>query len=127
MLTAFGVFQGMRAAAEHRWGTPTLTGRRVGIAGVGKVGKRLTGHLIDDGATVVVTDVNPAAVAAVRARYPQVDVADTAALVAADIDVYAPCALGGALDDDTVAVLRGQDRGRRGEQPAGPPRASRSC
>ena len=45
-----GVFQGMRAAAEHLWGTPTLAGRRVGIAGLGKVGKHLAGHLLDDGA-----------------------------------------------------------------------------
>ena len=107
VLTAFGVFQGMRAAAEHRWGTPTLAGRRVGIAGVGKVGKWLAGHLIADGASVVVTDVNPDAVAAVRATHPQIDVAaDTATLVASDLDVYSPCALGGALDDDTVSVLR---------------------
>ena len=41
VLTAYGVFQGMRAAAEHRWGTPSLAGRRVGISGVGKVGRRL--------------------------------------------------------------------------------------
>jgi valine dehydrogenase (NAD+) len=52
VLTALGVFQGMRAAAEHLWGTPTLSGRRVGIAGVGKVGKWLTDHLIADGADV---------------------------------------------------------------------------
>ncbi|HEY0697399.1 MAG TPA: Glu/Leu/Phe/Val dehydrogenase dimerization domain-containing protein, partial [Micromonospora sp.] len=107
ILTAWGVFQGMRAAAEHLWGSPTLAGRRVGIAGLGKVGKHLTGHLLDDGASVVATDVNEKALAWVRQTYPQVDVvADTAALISADIDVYAPCALGGALDDDTVAVLR---------------------
>ncbi len=107
VLTAFGVFQGMRAAAEHVWGSPTLAGRRVGIAGVGKVGRHLTGHLVEDGATVVVTDVNEAAVAALRGAHPGIDVVtDTAALVAADIDVYAPCALGGALDDDTVGALR---------------------
>jgi valine dehydrogenase (NAD+) len=107
VLTAFGVFQGMRAAAEHRWGAPTLAGRRVGIAGVGKVGKWLAGHLIADGASVVVADVNPDAIAALRATHPQVDVlADTATLVASDLDVYSPCALGGALDDDTVIALR---------------------
>jgi valine dehydrogenase (NAD+) len=106
VLTAFGVFQGMRAAAEHVWGAPTLAGRRVGIAGVGKVGRWLTGHLVNDGATVVITDVNPTAVAGVRAEHPAVEVvADTAALVATDLDVYSPCALGGALDDDTVAAL----------------------
>jgi valine dehydrogenase (NAD+) len=107
VLTAFGVFQGMRAAAQHRWGEPTLAGRRVGIAGVGKVGKWLTGHLVEDGASVVITDVNPDAVAAILAKHPQVDVVvDTATLVASDLDVYSPCALGGALDDDTVGALR---------------------
>jgi valine dehydrogenase (NAD+) len=107
VLTALGVFQGMRAAAEHLWGAPTLAGRRVGIAGVGKVGRWLTGHLVGDGAEVVVTDVNPDAIKAIRAAHPQVEtVADTAELVASDIDVYAPCALGGALNDETVPALR---------------------
>jgi valine dehydrogenase (NAD+) len=107
VLTAYGVFQGMRAAAEHLWGSPTLSGRRVGVAGVGKVGRHLTAHLIDDGAEVVVTDVSERAVAGIRAQYPQVEVlADTDALVRADIDVYAPCALGGALSDEVVSVLR---------------------
>src|SRR6478609_11250868 len=54
VLTAFGTFQGMRAAAEQAWGEPTLAGRTVGVAGVGKVGRHLVRHLIEDGATVVV-------------------------------------------------------------------------
>jgi valine dehydrogenase (NAD+) len=107
VLTALGVFQGMRAAAEHRWGTPSLAGKRVGIAGVGKVGRHLAEHLVADGAQVVITDVNPEAVAAVRSAHPGVEeVADTMALITSDIDVYAPCALGGALSDETVPVLR---------------------
>jgi len=107
ILTAYGVFQGMRASAEYLWGTPSLRGRRVGVAGVGKVGSYLVSHLLDDGASLVVTDVSEQAVARVRALHPQVDVADsTAELVrTTDLDVYAPCALGGALDDDTVAAL----------------------
>ncbi|RSM56439.1 valine dehydrogenase [Actinoplanes sp. ATCC 53533] len=107
ILTAWGVFQGMRAAAEHTWGRPTLAGRRVGIAGLGKVGKYLAGHLIEDGASLVATDVNEAALSWARTTYPQIDlVADTQTLITGDIDVYAPCALGGALDDDTVPALR---------------------
>jgi valine dehydrogenase (NAD+) len=107
VLTAWGVFQGMRAAAGQQWGSPTLAGRRVGIAGLGKVGKHLAGHLLADGAEVVATDVSERAFAWARSTYPQVDlVPDVNALIASDIDVYAPCALGGALDDDTVAVLR---------------------
>jgi len=107
ILTAWGVFQGMRAAAEHTWGSPTLAGRRIGIAGLGKVGKLLAGHLIDDGASVVATDVSAAALDWARTTYPQIDLLpDTHSLITSDIDVYAPCALGGALDDDTVPVLR---------------------
>ncbi|HMG29285.1 MAG TPA: Glu/Leu/Phe/Val dehydrogenase dimerization domain-containing protein [Jiangellaceae bacterium] len=106
VLTSFGVFQGMRACAERLWGEPTLHGRRVGIAGVGKVGSKLASLLIDDGADVVVTDVSEQAVERIRATRPAVDVVDSAlALAAADIEVFAPCALGGALDDDTVAAL----------------------
>jgi len=106
VLTSFGVFQGMRAAAEHLWGTPSLRGRRVGVAGVGKVGHILVDHLVGDGAEVVITDVREESVARVRAAHPGVAVvADTDALIREPLDVYAPCALGGALSDDTVPVL----------------------
>lgn len=106
VLTAFGVFQGMRASAQASWGAPTLRGRRVGIAGVGKVGHHLVDHLLEDGAEVVVTDVRGESVDRVLARHPRVRaVRDTDALIRDDLDVYAPCALGGALDDATVPVL----------------------
>ncbi|MFI6509371.1 Leu/Phe/Val dehydrogenase [Streptosporangium sp. NPDC050855] len=106
ILTAYGVFQGMRAAAEHSWGTASLRGRRVGVEGVGKVGHRLVGHLVEDGAEVVVCDVSERAVERLVGLHPQVQVvADRLELTASALDVYAPCALGGALDDDTVARL----------------------
>jgi valine dehydrogenase (NAD+) len=106
VLTAFGVFQGMRAAAKAQWGDPALAGRRVGVAGVGKVGHHLVGHLLDDGAEVVVTDVRADAVERILARHPQVTaVADADVLVRTPLDVYAPCALGHALDDATVGAL----------------------
>jgi valine dehydrogenase (NAD+) len=106
VLTAYGVFQGMRAAAEATWGAPTLHGRTVGVAGVGKVGHHLVRHLVEDGAEVVVTDVDPEAVARVQTEHPGVrTVADADVLVAGELDVYAPCALGGALTDEVVAVL----------------------
>ncbi|WP_121255999.1 Glu/Leu/Phe/Val family dehydrogenase [Nocardioides ferulae] len=106
VLTAYGVFQGMRAAAEVAWGNPSLAGRTVGVAGVGKVGRHLVGHLLEDGADVVVADVSDAAVRSLRSEHPRVRVVDsTDALVRSPLDVYAPCALGGALDDDVVEVL----------------------
>ncbi|MFF5502560.1 Leu/Phe/Val dehydrogenase [Streptomyces roseolus] len=107
VLTAFGVFQGMRASAQHLWGDPTLRGRKVGVAGVGKVGHYLVEHLLSDGAEVVVTDVREESVRRITDKYPQVQVvADTEALIRVEgLDVYAPCALGGALNDDTVPFL----------------------
>jgi valine dehydrogenase (NAD+) len=106
VLTAYGVFQGMRASAERVWGTPSLAGKRVGIAGVGKVGRYLIGHLIDDGASIVATDPYEGALEWLRNNYAQVDiVGDTAELIGSEMDVYAPCALGGALNDETVPRL----------------------
>src|SRR6478752_6032137 len=69
VLTAYGVYEGMRASAEAVWGSPSLSGRTVGIAGVGKVGRHLVKHLVDDGARVVVTDVYQPAVEQVVAEY----------------------------------------------------------
>ncbi len=106
LLTALGVHQGMRAAAEVLWGAPSLTGRLVGVSGVGKVGRNLVPLLLTDGAQVVVTDPNPAAVAAVLAAHPEVRaVPDTAALLAEPLDVYSPCALGGVLTEQVAATL----------------------
>lgn len=107
VLTAYGVFQGMRAAAEVAWGASTLRERRVGVAGVGKVGHHLVEHLLADGADVVVTDVYEPAIEQVTTAHPEVEaVASTEDLVGSDIDVYAPCALGDAINDDTVQALK---------------------
>jgi valine dehydrogenase (NAD+) len=106
VLTALGVFQGMRAAAEHAWGTPSLDGRAVGVEGVGKVGRRLVDHLIADGARVVIYDTSAAAVSRVRDQHPEVTVAGSPAeLLASRLDVFSPCALGGSVNDAAVAAL----------------------
>ena len=106
VLTAFGVFQGMRAAAEHIWGTSSLEGRTVGVEGVGKVGRHLVGHLIDAGAQVAVCDVDAGAVDRIQARHPGVEAVDSREdLLARAIDIYSPCALGGAVNDATLGLL----------------------
>jgi len=105
VLTALGVFVAMQAAAEVRWGTPTLSGRRVGVRGVGKVGGLLVGHLLADGAVVVIADVDPAAVDRVRTAHPQVTVAGPDELVDQPLDVFAPCSMGAELDDEAAARL----------------------
>ncbi len=101
VLTAFGVFQAMRAAAQHTWGTPTLAGRRVAVEGVGKVGHHLVQHLLEDGANVIVSDVNEAALDRIQASR-----ATVAELPLLDVDVYAPCALGATVTDELVPALK---------------------
>ena len=108
VLTAYGVFQAMRAAAEHAWGAPTLNGKRVAVEGVGKVGHHLVEHLVEDGASVVISDVDEAAVERVRAAFPAVEVAAVDDLPTLDCDVYAPCALGGSVTDDLAPALKAQ-------------------
>lgn len=102
--TALGVLWAMRAVAERLWGSPSLEGRHVCINGVGKVGAALADHLHVEGARLSVADVRPAATAAVAAR-------TGAAVVPADrahavpCDIFAPCALGGALSATTIPEL----------------------
>jgi len=106
ILTAAGVLHGMAAAAEHAWGSGSLEGRLIGVEGVGKVGHRLVGHLIEAGARVVICDASPAAVRRTQAAHPGVQaVSGQAELLARPLDIYAPCAMGGALTDESVAAL----------------------
>jgi valine dehydrogenase (NAD+) len=107
VLTALGVFQGMRAAAEHSWGSPSLAGRTVAVEGVGKVGRHLVDHLVSDGANVTIYDVSTSAIDRIVAKYPQVSaVTSRTDLISGQMDIYSPCALGGSLDDHTVTTLR---------------------
>lgn len=102
-LTALGVFQAMRAAAGQAWGTPSLRGRTVGVEGLGKVGSNLVGLLIEDGARVLATDVDEQATARVQALHPDVRVA--ARVLDADVDVYAPCAMGATVTGASVSAI----------------------
>jgi valine dehydrogenase (NAD+) len=105
VLTAYGVFQAMRAAAQHTWGSPSLEGRRVAVEGVGKVGSHLVEHLLTDGASVLASDVSAAALERVRGL-GQVETTDVDDLPTRDCDVYAPCALGGSITDELVPALQ---------------------
>lgn len=109
VLTALGVFHGMRAAAQHTWGSDSLDGRKVGIVGVGKVGRHLTGLLLGAGATVAVTDVSSQALAGLAELHPNAEVLGSERdLVASGLDIYAPCALGGSVDDELAVALAGK-------------------
>ncbi|MFE7416079.1 Glu/Leu/Phe/Val dehydrogenase [Rhodococcus sp. NPDC057529] len=102
-MTALGVYQGMRAAATVAWGEPTLKDRVVGVEGVGKVGSELISLLVADGARVVATDVSRDALALVADRFP--GVTTTGDVLAERLDVYAPCALGGTLNEKSLGRL----------------------
>jgi leucine dehydrogenase len=103
--TARGVFRAMSAAALHRWGADDLAGRTVAIQGCGSVGFHLAGELRAAGARLVVTDVDPErvrrTVEATGARaVPPGEIFD------AEADIFAPCALGGILNAETIPRLR---------------------
>jgi valine dehydrogenase (NAD+) len=105
ILTAYGVYQGMRAAAQHTWGSPSLAGRVVGVSGAGKVGRRLVDLLVDEGSSVLLADVSADAVDAVRRQYKAVRPVEVGTLEAMPMDIYAPCALGGVLTDAVVVEM----------------------
>ena len=103
--TARGVWRGMQAAARHRLGADTLKDVRVSILGVGAVGMELARLVHEEGGKLVVADVNDAAVREAGERFGAEAVAPEDA-VAADVDVFAPCALGGSINADTIGRLR---------------------
>jgi valine dehydrogenase (NAD+) len=104
VLTAYGVYLGMRASAAAAFGSDDLAGRHVAVQGLGKVGARLVGHLVEDGAKVTVADIDDTAVARV-ASLPGVEVAGVDDVLLADADIVSPNALGAVLDSDTIDAL----------------------
>jgi leucine dehydrogenase len=103
--TAWGVFQGIRAAARHRLGSERLDGLTVAVQGLGHVGWHLAEHLSRAGARLVVADIDPAPVRR-AARVFGADAVAPNAIYDAPADIFAPCALGAVLDGDTVRRLK---------------------
>jgi leucine dehydrogenase len=104
-VTAWGVFQGMIACAEEAWKDPSLADKRIAVQGVGKVGYHLCKHLVEAGAGVVVSDVDVDAVAR-TVRDFAVDTAEPDKIHAEECDIFAPCAMGAVIRDDTMPSLR---------------------
>jgi len=102
--TAYGVYMGLSAAVRKRLGRGSLAGLRVAIQGLGHVGRELAQLLRQQGVRLIVTDIHPVAVEwavgelGARAVAPE-------AIYDAEADVFAPCALGAILDDDTIPRL----------------------
>ena len=103
--TAYGAFIGLKAAVRSRLGTDDLTGVRVAVQGVGSVGFRLAKHLTDAGARLWVTDIHADQAQRAEQELGAMAVAPDA-IFDLDVDVFAPCALGGTINDQTLERLR---------------------
>jgi leucine dehydrogenase len=104
IMTGLGIYMGMKACAREVWGSDSLRGRKVGIQGFGKVATHMSEHLIKDDALLVVTDVYEEALD--RARDLGLKVVAPEKIFDVDCDIFAPCALGGVLNGDSIPRLK---------------------
>ncbi len=106
-VTAYGVYMGMKAAVLHRFGTDKLEGKKIIVQGVGAVGQSLVGHLVKEGAEVRVNDINEEKLSMVCAKYGVKSILGNA-VYDQEMDIYAPCALGATVNDQTIDRLQCQ-------------------
>ena len=104
--TAYGVFVGMKAAAKKAWGNDSLVGKKVLVQGVGHVGQYLVGHLVKEGAKVYITDIDQNKIKQTIDANRGVEVVDGKGIFDLEMDIYAPCALGATVNDDSIAKLK---------------------
>ncbi|MGH7607129.1 MAG: Glu/Leu/Phe/Val family dehydrogenase, partial [Gemmatimonadales bacterium] len=104
-VTAFGVYRGIKACAKHRYGSDSLAGKRVAIQGCGHVGYHVAQLLHKEGAKLIATDIDAAKLERVAAEFGALAVAPEA-IYGVDADIFAPCALGGIINDQTIEDLR---------------------
>jgi leucine dehydrogenase len=104
-VTAFGVLQGMKAAAHLQFGSDSLAGRSVAIQGLGNVGYYLATYLKKEGAKLFGTDIDPERTARLQEELGM-EIVPTDEILGVDCDILAPCALGAILDDESIPKLR---------------------
>lgn len=104
-VTAYGTFVGMKAAAKRVYGNDSLTNKKVVVQGVGQVGMNLVEHLVKENAQVYITDISDEKVKALAQKFGVKAVAMDA-VYDLDVDIYAPCALGATLNDNTIPRLK---------------------
>jgi leucine dehydrogenase len=104
-VTALGVFSAMRAAMEERLDKDSFEGLKVAVQGCGHVGYHLVGHLARAGATVIVTDIDNDTAKRTVADF-HVEAVPVDAIYDVDCDIFAPCAMGGILNENTIPRLR---------------------
>lgn len=103
-ITAYGVFMGMKAAAKYKYGSDDLDGKKVLVQGIGHVGESLVEHLSNEGAIVLISDINPARLEEISKKYSAKIYTED--VYEADVDIYAPCALGATINNDTIIRLK---------------------
>src|SRR6056297_777158 len=103
-VTALGVFHGIRASADEVYSTDDLNGKVVAVQGVGHVGYYLVKHLKEAGADVIVTDIKQDNIDKVVEDFG-VKVVEPGKIYSVDCDIFAPCALGAVINDDTIPQL----------------------
>ncbi|MBV6485193.1 MAG: Leucine dehydrogenase [Flavobacteriales bacterium] len=104
-VTAFGVYMGIKACAKQQFGSDSLAGKKVAVQGVGHVGEYLVKHLTAEGAKVYITDINEELLKRVATTY-KAEVVGLNDIYDLDMDIYAPCALGATINDDTLSRLK---------------------
>jgi leucine dehydrogenase len=104
-VTAYGVYMGMKAAAQYQFGSDKLDGKKILVQGIGHVGETLVDYLTKEGALVQVTDINEDRMIEVSTKYGA-SIYTGSDLYTADVDIYAPCALGATINDDTVYKIK---------------------
>ena len=103
--TARGVFRAMQAAAKHRWGLNSLVGKTIALQGCGNVGYHLAANLHQAGARIIASDVDAAKVDRVVNQFGAIAIGSEE-IYEVDADVYAPCALGGSINDETISQFK---------------------
>ncbi|HNQ28118.1 MAG TPA: Glu/Leu/Phe/Val dehydrogenase family protein, partial [Aquaticitalea sp.] len=104
-ITAYGVFMGMKAAAKFQYGSDVLEGKTIYVQGIGHVGEALVEHLVNEGARVTIDDINRERLEKVSAKYG-VSIYEGNDLYSEPMDIYAPCALGATINDNTINKLK---------------------
>jgi len=105
-VTAYGVYMGMKASAKKLYGGESLSGKKILVQGAGNVGGYLVNHLVKEGANVMIADIYQDNIKKVVDRNPSVTVVDAGDVFAQQMDIYAPCALGATINDDSIARMK---------------------
>jgi leucine dehydrogenase len=105
-VTAWGVFNGLRAGVKHRYGSDALAGLKVSVQGLGSVGYDLCRFLHEQGVELVVTDIRPAVLEKIASELPGVRAVAPDDIFAVEANVFAPCALGAQLNASTIPQLK---------------------